>query len=234
LWQSCVSLSVRLERFNGSRWAAAHDLAPKPRRRRQHGFHLFAGTLNVSGSSLSKTLVLVGLMGSGKSTIGRRLAARLGLPFVDADEEIEEAAGCSINDIFELHGEAAFRDGERRVIERLLEGPVTVLATGGGAFMNDETRKLIGERALSLWLRADLDVLFRRTSRRNTRPLLHKGDPREILSDLMSRRYPVYAEADFTVETDDSPHNVVVERILRTLEEHGVLTNAMQTSNESP
>ncbi len=195
---------------------------------------MFTGSLSVSAASLDKTLVLVGLMGSGKSTIGRRLAARLGLPFVDADEEIEKAAGCSINDIFELHGEAAFRDGERRVIERLLDGPVMILATGGGAFMNGDTRNLIRRLGTSLWLRADLDVLFRRTSRRNTRPLLHKGDPREILSNLMAERYPVYAEADLTVETDDSPHNVVVEKILRSLEEHGMLTETASSSDETP
>lgn len=181
-----------------------------------------------------KPIVMIGLMGAGKSRIGRELAAKIDLPFIDSDEEIVKAAGCSIPDIFELYGEEAFRDVEKRVITRLLEGEVQIIATGGGAFMNDETRKLIGERALSLWLRADLDVLFRRTSRRNTRPLLHKGDSRKILSGLMAERYPVYAEADFTVETDDSPHNVVVERILRTLEGHGVLTNAMQTSSESP
>jgi len=176
-------------------------------------------------SALRRTLVLVGLMGAGKSTIGRRLAARLGLPFVDADTEIEEAAGCSVPDIFELHGEEAFRDGERRVIERLLEPPIKILATGGGAFMNDETRALIKQSAQSLWLRADLDVLHRRTSRRTNRPLLQKGNPRQILSDLIDARYPVYAEADLTVDTDDSPHAVVVDRILAALKEDGALSH---------
>jgi len=171
-------------------------------------------------SALRRTLVLVGLMGAGKSTIGRRLAARLGLPFVDADSEIEAAAGCSIPDIFELHGEEAFRDGERRVIERLLEPPVKILATGGGAFMNDVTRALIKKGARSLWLRAELDVLYRRTSRRTNRPLLLKGNAREVLAGLMAERYPVYAEADLTVETDDSPHGVVVDRIMAALKEN--------------
>lgn len=175
-------------------------------------------------SALRRTLVLIGLMGAGKSTIGRRLATRLGLPFVDADSEIEAAAGCSIQDIFELHGEEAFRDGERRVLERLLGPPVKILATGGGAFMNDETRALIRRDARSLWLRADLDVLHRRTSRRTVRPLLLKGDAREILADLMALRYPVYAEADLTIETDDSPHAAVVERILQALTDNDDLT----------
>jgi shikimate kinase len=173
---------------------------------------------------LDRSLVLVGLMGAGKSTIGRRLAARLELPFVDADNEIEAAAGCSIQDIFDEHGEDYFRDGERRVIERLLNGPVCVLATGGGAFMNETTRALIREKGYSLWLRADLDILVQRTSRRSHRPLLNKGNHREILQDLMDQRYPVYAKADFSVETDDSPHSVVVDRALKVLAADGGLT----------
>lgn len=185
-----------------------------------------------TSSALRRTLVLVGLMGAGKSTIGRRLAARLGLPFVDADNEIEAAAGCSVADIFELHGEEAFRDGERRVIERLLEPPVKILATGGGAFMNDETRALIKAGARSLWLCADLDVLHRRTSRRTNRPLLLKGNPREVLAGLMAERHPVYAQADITVETDDSPHAVVVDRILRALQDNNDLTATPAPGNE--
>ena len=178
---------------------------------------------------LDRTLVLVGLMGAGKSTIGRRLAARLDLPFVDADNQIEAAAGCSIQEIFDEHGEDYFRDGERRVIERLLNGPVCVLATGGGAFMNQTTRELIRQKGRSLWLRADIEILVQRTSRRSHRPLLNKGNPREILQDLMDQRYPVYQTADYSVETDDSPHSVVVERALsalteqRPLDENGTL-----------
>ena len=174
---------------------------------------------------LDRSLVLVGLMGAGKSTIGRRLAARLGLPFVDADNEIEAAAGCSIQEIFDEHGEDYFRDGERRVIERLLNGPVCVLATGGGAFMNETTRALIKEKGYSLWLRADLEILVQRTSRRSHRPLLNNGNPREILQNLMDQRYPVYETADISVETDDSPHSVVVDRAMKALvENHGEQT----------
>jgi shikimate kinase len=166
---------------------------------------------------LDRTLVLVGLMGAGKSTIGRRLAARLDLPFVDADNQIEAAAGCSIQEIFDEHGEDYFRDGERRVIERLLNGPVCVLATGGGAFMNQTTRELIRQKGRSLWLRADIEILVQRTSRRSHRPLLNQGNPREILQDLMDQRYPIYETADYSVETDDSPHSVVVERALNAM-----------------
>lgn len=164
-----------------------------------------------------RSVVLVGLMGAGKSSVGKRLAARLGLPFFDADTEIEKAAGASIPDIFSEHGEAAFRDGERRVIARLLDQSPIVLATGGGAFMNAETRLRIKQRALSVWLKADLDLLVRRCSRRGNRPLLRSGDPRKVLDDLMRQRYPVYAEADYTVQTTDGPHEEVVERILNVL-----------------
>ena len=169
-------------------------------------------------SSIPKSIVLVGLMGAGKTCIGRRLAARLKLPFTDADTEIETAAGCSIVEIFESHGEAAFRDGERRVIERLLRGPIHVLATGGGAFMDSLTREVIREHAVSAWLRADLELLLRRTSRRNTRPLLKSGDPRKILQRLIEERYPVYAEADVTVDSMDAPPEVTVEKVLRGIE----------------
>ncbi len=166
-----------------------------------------------------RTIVLVGLMGAGKSCIGRRLAARLGLPFRDADAEIERAAGCSIEDIFELHGEAAFREGENRVICRLLTDAPHVLATGGGAFMNPETRAAIGEQAISVWLRADLELMLKRTGRRNNRPLLKRGDPRKILSDLMDQRYPVYRDADLVVDSVDGPPEVTVERVLAALRE---------------
>ncbi len=163
--------------------------------------------------------MLVGIMGAGKSSIGRRLAAKLGLPFVDADQEIEAAAGCSIEDIFALHGEAAFREGEHRVIKRLLNGPIQVLATGGGAYMDGRTRDLIDRKALSIWLKADIDVLLRRVARRNNRPLLKTGDPRDIMQRLMQERYPVYAEAQITVESSDGPHENVVESILQRLRE---------------
>ena len=166
------------------------------------------------------SIVLVGLMGAGKSAIGRRLASRLGMPFVDADEEIERAAGCSISDIFEIHGEAAFRDGERRVIARLLNRTPHVLATGGGAFMDPETRAAIRACGISVWLRADLDLLVSRVSRRNNRPLLAGGDPRVILRRLMDERHPVYAEADVVVESMDGPHEQTVEAMLGALGAH--------------
>ncbi len=169
---------------------------------------------------LPRTIVLVGLMGAGKSCIGRRLAVALGLNFVDADAEIERAAGCTIEDIFERHGEAAFRDGERRVIERLLGQPVQVLATGGGSFMDPRTRAAIHERAISVWLRADLDLLLKRTGRRNNRPLLKRGDPRTILEGLMADRYPVYGEADIVVDSVDGPPEVTVERVRAAVADH--------------
>ena len=167
-----------------------------------------------------RTIVLIGLMGAGKSCIGRRLAALLGLNFVDADTEIERAAGCTIDEIFERHGEAAFRDGERRVIQRLLGQAVQVLATGGGSFMDPGTRAAIQEQAVSVWLRADLDLLLKRTGRRNNRPLLKRGDPRAILERLMAERYPVYAEADIVVDSVDGPPEVTVERMHAAVESY--------------
>jgi shikimate kinase len=164
-----------------------------------------------------RTIVLVGLMGAGKTCIGRRLASRLGLAFRDADAEVEAAADMSIPEIFEIYGEAAFRDCERRVLARLLGEAPHVLATGGGAFMNDETRALIKARGISVWLRADLDLLVRRTAKRNHRPLLRRGDPREILDGLMRERYPVYAEADVTVESLDGPPEQMVARVTKAL-----------------
>lgn len=169
-----------------------------------------------------RTIVLVGLMGVGKTTIGRRLAQALNLPFSDADAEIEQAAGCSIADFFELYGEPAFRAGERRVIARLLDGPRHVLATGGGAFMDAGTRALTKERAVTVWLKADLDLLMKRVLRKQTRPLLKNDDPRGTMERLIAERYPVYAEADVTVETSDQPHDRVVRAILNALERHGV------------
>ncbi|GGG45163.1 shikimate kinase [Chelatococcus composti] len=164
-----------------------------------------------------RSIVLVGMMGAGKSTVGRRLAARLGLPFVDADNEIEAAAGMTIPEIFATHGEAAFRDGERRVIERLLGNGPQVLATGGGAYMNAETRARIAEAGISVWLKADLDVLLKRVRKRPNRPLLQTPDPEKTLRDLIALRYPVYAEAAITVISRDAPHEAVMEDIIRHL-----------------
>jgi len=166
---------------------------------------------------LDRSIVLVGLMGAGKTAVGRRLAARLGLPFVDADAEIEKAAGRTISEIFEDLGEAAFRDGERRVIARLLAGPPQVLATGGGAYMNAETRATIKAHGVSIWLRADLETLLERVSRRDHRPLLQRADPKTVLEELMRIRYPVYAEADLLVDSLDAPVTATVERVLGAL-----------------
>ncbi|MBM3566724.1 MAG: shikimate kinase [Alphaproteobacteria bacterium] len=171
--------------------------------------------------ALGRSLVMVGLMGAGKSSVGRRLARILNLPFVDADEEVERAAGCSIEDIFRLYGEAAFRDGEERVIARLLESGPQVLATGGGAYMNPRTRERIRRAGISVWLRADLDLLVKRTSRRGGRPLLAHGNPRETLEKLIRERYPVYAEADITVDTTDENIELMVDRILASLKDMG-------------
>ncbi len=168
---------------------------------------------------LGRSIVLVGLMGAGKTSIGRRLARTLAAPFADADEEIVTAAGLSIPDIFQLYGEPRFRELERRVIARLLEDRPLVLALGGGAFMDPDTRARVAAHAVSVWLRADLDTLVARTSRkRGTRPLLERGDPHEILAALMADRYPVYALADFTVDSQVEPHELVIERIMTMLE----------------
>lgn len=175
------------------------------------------GINQVVRAKLDRTVVMVGLMGAGKSAIGKRLAQSLSLPFVDADKEIEEAAGCTIPEIFARFGEPAFRDGERRVITRLLDGPPCVLATGGGAFMDDTTRAKIKQSGLSIWLRAELDTLVRRTARRNNRPLLNAGDPREILAKLMAVRYPVYAEADLAVDSADAPPEITTQRVIDAL-----------------
>src|SRR4051812_14049774 len=165
-----------------------------------------------------RSLVLVGLMGAGKSTVGRRLASRLELPFRDADREIEAAAGMVIPDIFALHGEASFRDGERRVIARLLqEGPL-VLATGGGAYMHPETRQRHAPVGVSIWLRAEFDVLMRRVRKRSNRPLLQPPDPDATMRGLMEKRYPVYALADVAVESREIPHDRVVQEVLHALD----------------
>ncbi|MGY8666277.1 shikimate kinase [Bradyrhizobium sp. UFLA05-109] len=167
-----------------------------------------------------RSIVLVGMMGVGKSTIGRRLAARLKLPFVDADTEIEAAAGMTIPEIFERHGEPYFRDGETRVIARLLDGGPLVLATGGGAFMREETRARIAAKAVSIWLRADHDVIMRRVRRRADRPLLQTADPEGTVTRLLSEREPVYQNADLTISSRDVPHDRIVEECLETLRDH--------------
>jgi shikimate kinase len=164
--------------------------------------------------SLPRTVALVGLMGAGKSAIGKRLAVRLGLPFVDADNEIERAAGCSIGEFFERHGEAAFRAGERRVIARLLDDPVHILSTGGGAYIDSETRALMRGKALTVWLRAELDVLYDRVRKRSHRPLLRQGDPREILAGLMTKRHPIYAEADIIVDSTAQPVDRTTDEVI--------------------
>jgi shikimate kinase len=165
----------------------------------------------------ARSLVLVGMMGAGKSSIGRRLAARLGIAFVDADNAIEEAAGMTIPDIFATYGEAYFRAGETRVIARLLEGGPQILATGGGAFMNPDTRAAIAAHGVSVWLKAEFDVLMRRIKRRQDRPLLKTDDPGETLRTLMAERYPVYGQAAITVQSREVPHDKIVDEIMSAL-----------------
>ena len=161
-----------------------------------------------------RSLVLVGMMGAGKSSIGRKLAQRLNLPFVDADAEIERAAGMSISDIFAKHGEPYFRAGEARVIARLLEGGPQVLATGGGAFMHPQSREAIRAKGISVWLKAEYDVLMKRIKRRSDRPMLKTEDPGETLRRLMQERDPVYAEADVIVHSRDVPHEIIIAEII--------------------
>ena len=161
-----------------------------------------------------RPLVLVGMMGAGKTTVGRRLAARLGRPFLDSDEEIEKAAQMSIPEIFEQRGEPEFRAGETRVIARVLKDGAVVLATGGGAFGYGETRALVKAEAISVWLKAEIDILFERVSRRNNRPLLRTANPRATLKKLIEERYPIYAEADVTVVSRDVPQDVVADDVI--------------------
>jgi shikimate kinase len=170
-----------------------------------------------------RSIVLVGMMGAGKSSIGRRLAARLNLQFIDADSEIEKAASMTITEIFSTHGEPYFRAGEARVIARLLESGPQVLATGGGAFINPETRAVIRAKGISIWLNAAIDILMRRIRRRSDRPLLADADPVETLNRLIAERYPFYAEADLTVESRDVPHDTIVSEIITKLCEHASL-----------
>jgi shikimate kinase len=167
---------------------------------------------------LDRPVVLVGLMGVGKSTVGRRLAVRLGVPFVDSDEEIEDAAGYSAAEIFERFGERDFRDGERRLVARLVEGEIRVIATGGGAFVDANTRRLLNERAITVWLDAPVDILAERTARRDTRPLLRSSDPKAVLQKLAEERRPSYAEAHIHIKSGGGAHQDVVEAIVSALE----------------
>lgn len=161
-----------------------------------------------------RTIVLVGLMGSGKTSIGKRLAKKLELPFHDSDQEVETAAGCPIKEIFHVFGEDAFRSGEFRVISRLLEQNTHILATGGGSFAEEKTRELIKGKSISVWLKADLDTLVARVSRRNDRPLLNDTNNREVLEQLIAERYPLYEEANIHVDTFDEPTNATVDRVI--------------------
>ena len=171
----------------------------------------------VAANLAGRSLVLVGLMGAGKSTVGRRLAQRLNMNFVDADAAIEEAAGMSIPEIFASHGEAYFREGERRVITRILEDGQQGLATGGGAFMNEQTRASIAAHGISVWLKANLPLLMKRVSRRADRPLLLNDDPESVMRKLMDTRYPVYATSNVVIESRDVSHNVIVNDVIRAL-----------------
>lgn len=173
-------------------------------------------------ATLKRTVALVGMMGAGKTSIGKRLAARLGVPFKDADHEIEAAAGLTVAEIFEKYGEPYFRDGERRVIARLLTEPPHVLATGGGAYMDETTRTAMREHAFTIWLNAPIDILVGRVKKRETRPLLKDGDMRATLEKLMAVRGPVYAQADMMLESVDEPHGAAVEKIVAALASHGL------------
>ncbi len=169
---------------------------------------------------LDRTIALVGLMGAGKTTVGRRLAHVLHLPFVDADAEIVAAAGATIDEIFSEHGECEFRRGERQVIARLLAGPVHVLATGGGAFIDPRTRALMKQRAITVWLKAPIEVLMKRVTKRDHRPLLKEDDPRAVMQRLLEERSPIYAEADIIVETGAGPHVAAVAAVIAALRDH--------------
>ncbi|HSL80745.1 MAG TPA: shikimate kinase, partial [Pseudolabrys sp.] len=169
-----------------------------------------------------RSIVLIGMMGAGKSSIGRRLASRLGIPFIDADTEIESAAGMTIPEIFEKHGEPYFRAGEARVIARLLDNGPQVLATGGGSVMDPQTRALIGQKGISIWLKADIDVLLKRTKRRNDRPLVEK------IKDLLPVREPIYAQADIIIQSRDEPHDTIIDEIM------GELPKRLGLNSEKP
>ena len=179
----------------------------------------------------TRCVVLIGMMGAGKSTIGRRLAARLRLPFLDADTEIEAAAGMSISDIFEIHGEPHFRDGETRVIARLLENGPAVVATGGGAFMREETRNRIRDKAVSIWLKAEADIILRRVRRRADRPLLQTDDPAATIDRLLGEREPFYRTADLTIASRDVPHDRIVDECVAAL--YAKLCGGAAAANET-
>ncbi len=172
---------------------------------------------DIRGKLGNRSIVLVGLMGAGKSSIGRRLAEKLEIPFADADHEIELAADKTIPEIFKDHGETYFREGERRVISRLIESGPQVLSTGGGAFINEETRRSIQAHGISVWLKADLPLLMKRVMKRSDRPLLQTGDPEAVMQDLMAKRYPLYATADVTVESRDVQHTQMVNEVIKVL-----------------
>ena len=181
-----------------------------------------------------RSIVLIGLMGAGKTAIGRRLAQKLGLEFTDADNEIEIAAGKSISDIFADHGEAYFRRGEQKVIARLLKDGPQVLATGGGAYMNQRTRDNIRDSGIAVWLKGDLDVLMARVRRRDNRPLLQTKDPEAVMKKLMDERYPVYAEADITVQSRDVAHDVIVGEIMNALDRRSPKNRKSRQSRQRP
>jgi shikimate kinase len=185
-----------------------------------------------------QAIVLVGLMGAGKTTVGRRLAERLGIRFVDADQEIEQAAGKTIPEIFQDHGESYFRDGERKVIARLLAAGPQVLATGGGAFMNEETRRSIKKAGVSVWLRAELPLLMKRVRKRTNRPLLRNDDPEAAMRQLMETRYPIYAEADITIDSRDVAHTAMVGDVIHALAEwngwHRFAKHPAMEAHDSP
>jgi shikimate kinase len=182
----------------------------------------------------TRSVVLVGMMGAGKSTVGRRLSARLRLPFLDADIEIEAAAAMSIPDIFETHGEPHFRDGEARVIARLLDSGPAVIATGGGAFMREETRRRIRSQAVSIWLKADADIIMRRVKRRVDRPLLQTADPAATIGRLIEEREPVYQHADLTIWSRDAPHEKIVDECIDALHAWLCGGSAAPAANETP
>jgi shikimate kinase len=197
----------------------------------QTGLQASHATPTLPRPTAQQTIVLVGLMGAGKTTVGRRLARELGIDFLDADAEIEKAAGCTIPEIFENFGEPAFREGEQKVISRMLDDAPHVLATGGGAFMNDETRAAILAKATSVWLDADIPILLERVSRKNNRPLLKTGAPETILRKLAAERNPIYAQANIRVQSDGGAHETVVEAIITKLADWWQETPAKPNQN---